>query len=435
MDGKNVFGIALSSLETLGEGKRLREVPKEFHISLEARKKYGFKEELFSICGNVVFANFRAAQDFAQAVNARRDTARHPEKAVKAGQINAMGLIDEILHYVVTLYRERYGSGAFREALEAIKLRIGEEKLRSTLLFFAEEFPPRAVYQGGLTAAAYLDGETEGTPNAEILLEELLLLWLANDNPAFAPFGELFDDTDLRGGTSYLKVIAELKKFFADQPAFGPQDQTLVEMLKAPALASPYSLPGQLGLYPQVLGPHDRKLSGKAPQGHRGHQGGGEGPLGLRPGAYPGLGLHRSGVRGRRVRALQHGPGLDAPRSSSSRRVPSCGSTSFPGNTTGRSRPSTKFPTPSSTCWRPCGITGLWFIGIWERVQGLPKDQGALRESRGRGFGLFALRLRGRPGARRLAGLGQPAPEGLGPGGSASRATWSPTTRGWTRNG
>jgi hypothetical protein len=28
-----------------------------------------------------------------------------PDRATKAGEINAMGLIDEILHYVVGLYR------------------------------------------------------------------------------------------------------------------------------------------------------------------------------------------------------------------------------------------------------------------------------------------------------------------------------------------
>ena len=39
------------------------------------------------------------------------------------------------------------------------------------------------------------DVETE----REVVLEEILLLWLANRNPAFEPFRELFDDDeDLR---------------------------------------------------------------------------------------------------------------------------------------------------------------------------------------------------------------------------------------------
>ena len=32
----------------------------EFHISKDVRKKYDFDDELFSISGNIVFADFRA---------------------------------------------------------------------------------------------------------------------------------------------------------------------------------------------------------------------------------------------------------------------------------------------------------------------------------------------------------------------------------------
>jgi len=73
----------------------------EFHISRQARDRYQFDQGLFSLNGNVIFADFYAARLFAQKMNQSRDLIRFPEQAVKAGQINAMGLIDEILHYVV----------------------------------------------------------------------------------------------------------------------------------------------------------------------------------------------------------------------------------------------------------------------------------------------------------------------------------------------
>jgi hypothetical protein len=40
-------------------------------------------------------------------MNRVRDAAAHPERAVRASDIDAMGLIDEILHYMVGLYRRR----------------------------------------------------------------------------------------------------------------------------------------------------------------------------------------------------------------------------------------------------------------------------------------------------------------------------------------
>ena len=94
-------------------------------------------------------------------------------------------------------------------------------------------------------AAQWLATETAGTSNRVIALEELLLLWLANTNPAFAPFEELFDDGPLLQ-TSYDGVIAGLAAYFATQPPLDGTGLTLIEALRAPALEVPDSLAGQL---------------------------------------------------------------------------------------------------------------------------------------------------------------------------------------------
>ena len=75
----------------------------EFHVSREARDRYGFGEALFSLTGNVVLADFRATRELVRRMNAARDVARNPALAVQPGQLNAMGLIDEILHHVSAL--------------------------------------------------------------------------------------------------------------------------------------------------------------------------------------------------------------------------------------------------------------------------------------------------------------------------------------------
>ncbi len=77
----------------------------EFHISRKTRDLYQFDESLFSLSGNVIFINFHGARLFAQRMNEKKDLINFPDQGIKAGQINAMGLIDEILHYVVGLYR------------------------------------------------------------------------------------------------------------------------------------------------------------------------------------------------------------------------------------------------------------------------------------------------------------------------------------------
>ena len=218
----------------------------EFHISAKARDRYQFSETLFSLSGNVIFANFHAARVFAQKMNEQRDLVRFPEQTVRAGQINAMGLIDEILHFVVGLYREQKNPQVMAQALAWLEARLGQDALDEALRRFTEEFPPVAVYRGEANPNAYLEGTTDGVPNRQIALEEMLMLWLANVNPAFGPFLELFDDAALERETEYGEIIAGLQEFFDTQPVFGPEGQNLVDMLRSPAVAVPHSLPGQL---------------------------------------------------------------------------------------------------------------------------------------------------------------------------------------------
>jgi glycosidase len=218
----------------------------EFHISRTARDRYQFDESLFSLHGNVIFANFHAARAFAQKINQKRDLARFPEQAIKAGQLNALGLIDEILHFVAGEYRRQKNPQAMAQALAWLDERIGREAVDAALRRFADEFPALAVYRRQVAVDAYLAGETGGVPNRQIVLEEMLMLWLANVNPATAPFMELFDDAALEKETAYLRVMAGLREFFTAQPAFGPDNQNLIDMLRSPAIAVPHSLSGQL---------------------------------------------------------------------------------------------------------------------------------------------------------------------------------------------
>jgi len=218
----------------------------EFHISRQARDVYQFDEALFSLSGDVILADFHAARVFAQKMNDRRDLVRFPEQAVKAGQINAMGLIDEILHYVAGLYREQVNPQATAQALAWLQERLGREAVAGALRQFVDEFPPLAVYRREVDAEAYLEGDTAGVPSLQVVLEEMLMLWLANVNPAFSPFMELFDDAALEKETAYRQIIAGLDEFFQTQPPFGPTQEPLVDMLRSPAIAVPHSLSGQL---------------------------------------------------------------------------------------------------------------------------------------------------------------------------------------------
>ena len=242
----------------------LKKPSMEFHVSRSARDFYRFDQMLFSLTGNVIFADFHAARLFAQKMNEGRDLILYPERAVKAGDINAMGLIDEILHYIVTLYREQKNPRVMGQAMEWVTRSVGREEIDALLVRFVDQFPPVSVYKNEISPGDYLKGETAGVSNRELALEELIMLWLANANQAFSPFLELFDDETLEKRTPYTQVVSSLKEFFHTQPPFGPHRESLLDMLCRPAMEAPHSLSAQLDYirsnWSQLLGEYLYRL-------------------------------------------------------------------------------------------------------------------------------------------------------------------------------
>jgi len=223
-----------------------RKATMEFHIRKEVREEYSLEGSLFSLTGNVVLADMRQVRAFTQKLNSNIDPVKNPQRIMKAAQLNAMGLIDEILHYLLATYREQVQPDVFRMALKRLETNLGTEKTSDLLHNFCGTFPPRDVYGGKTDISGYLGGTDGGESCSCLSLEELLLLALANLNPAFRPFLFLFDDSDLARETVYPNAIDELKALFSELPPFGPEGLNLWDLLRAPALAHPDSLTAQL---------------------------------------------------------------------------------------------------------------------------------------------------------------------------------------------
>jgi hypothetical protein len=227
----------------------------EFHISRSIRERLDLNEVLFSFTGNVVFANVAAARKLAQDLNELREaepgvageTAQQKIAAqVNAGALFAMGMIDELSHALVARYRREQDPAVMSAAVKWLGTAVTPAESERLLLRFVEQFPTVDVYRGEVSAKEWLKGETEGRPNREVAFEEMLLLWIANSNPAFVPFKKLFDDLLLKQETVYKGATKGLPEFFATRPKMASGLGTLIEALRAPMLASPDSLTGQL---------------------------------------------------------------------------------------------------------------------------------------------------------------------------------------------
>ena len=230
----------------------------EFHIGRSARERYQFAETLFSYTGNVVLADMPACRELTHRMNQVREADKYPDRAVHAGALYAMGLIDEASHVLMARYRQQFDPQVMTSALDWFTSLVGAEAVNKLLLHFVEHFPGSTVIRGDHTPEQWLAGSSGGYPNKAAALEELMLLWTANRNEAFNPFAELFDEKQLEDKTAYKQVTARLGEYFATRPllpAGGGKGMNLLEMLRAPALRAPGSLSAQLAVIRMLWGP------------------------------------------------------------------------------------------------------------------------------------------------------------------------------------
>ncbi|HSN95160.1 MAG TPA: alpha-amylase family glycosyl hydrolase [Anaerolineaceae bacterium] len=231
----------------------------EFHLSRPARNTYDFKSLNFSSTGKVLFANHQATRQFADEVNKKLSAKRGEKKFVQAGQVNALATIQAIFQHVLHEYYAENGPTVRADLYKVLTDKLGKGSLDDAIQYFVDEFPPQAVYQNETDLKSYLNASTSGVPNREIALEEMITAWLNNKNPAASSLKDFFDDESLKKRSAYDQVQGGIQNFFSQMPVFGPDNQDLISMLRAPAIAVPDSLKGQL----EYMREHWGKLLGE----------------------------------------------------------------------------------------------------------------------------------------------------------------------------
>ena len=217
-----------------------------FHVAKWARELYEIEDYLFKLEGNLILTNLFQARIFLKQLHDKKHIVFYDEEKVTAGNLFALGLISEILHVVVAKYKQEINPQTFADLQAFNASYFNPNSIDQTMQTFIKQFPPLEVYRKTTTASDYLKGATKDTLNTHILAEELLMLWLNNQNPAFAPFAFLFEDQELAKTSIYKELIQHSQEFFKDQPTYGPQNLTLFELLQLPAKANPDSIQAQL---------------------------------------------------------------------------------------------------------------------------------------------------------------------------------------------
>ncbi len=169
-------------------------------------------------------ADVAVARRVTAAVNATRSAG---EPSAQAGELAALDLLHEVFQLLVAKAGELEPAASMPAAAGAVEETLGEPALDGLLDALADEFP-----------------DVAGRPSPG-RLEELLLLRIANENPAARPLRDLVDDSPLPDAERN-EAMASLEAYHGRLAPIGPDGETLIELLRAPARAHPTSLAGQL---------------------------------------------------------------------------------------------------------------------------------------------------------------------------------------------
>ena len=214
----------------------------ELRIFHGFRKKHQLDDSLFATDGRLFFSNFIAVRSLAYMINAERS----PELHVYPGELFAAGLLHEIYHVLLRSYEKQLKKDVFTDAAAFLTRQNGSAAFKSMMQTFTEAFPPTEVFKGKLQAAEHLEKQTGGISNTAIGLEELLMLFLANENPANKKLTDLFDESQLGSEELFDAVKNGLESFFQDLPPFGPENTDIISLFRAPFKHAPDNYHEQL---------------------------------------------------------------------------------------------------------------------------------------------------------------------------------------------
>ena len=196
---------------------------RELRVGRSSRKRYDLDGRHLGADGQLLVDEVAVARRLAARLNER---AAGGAPSAHAGEIVALGLLHEVGHAIIDNYEQEVAPNVFGDALAELDTQLGRRSVDDVLDRFSAEFGPE--------------------PGRPDLLESLLLLDVAAENPASQPLHPLVDPGPVAAAKAYAALTRGIEGLFRLEGDAEAGGETLVDLLRAPARHSPTSLAGQL---------------------------------------------------------------------------------------------------------------------------------------------------------------------------------------------
>ena len=188
----------------------------------------------------------RAMAETAAQLNANRPDDVVAAAPAKTGELLALHLLSRVFRHIVNHYCTQENPAVLTRAQAALDQAHLADALPKTINTFLNLYPPSPILENRLTLEAFLQESTGPLTRQEECLRELILLRVAMANPAAINYRVLYDDAPLRQAVPYQGITDAFERFLATEEPLAETGMSLLDTLKAPFLAAPDSLLGQL---------------------------------------------------------------------------------------------------------------------------------------------------------------------------------------------
>ena len=181
--------------------------------------------------------------------NARMFSAKFqdPPSPFSASEISAIGLIGKVYLNIIETYLQDYSPLFFYDLDEMLASQLSSTVCNEVITIFLNSFPTLSVYQNQAVITNYSFSSESIEPMRHALYKSMLLVLLADANPAIREGDGVFTTSELRSSPLYESFLSIVEDAFSNHPEHGAAGTSLLDLLRAPSTAHPHSILGQLG--------------------------------------------------------------------------------------------------------------------------------------------------------------------------------------------
>lgn len=169
-----------------------------------------------------------------------------PHLALAPAEFTAIGLINEIFHYLTNYYVEDLDDQVFKTIAKQYQKKNSKEQSQQTIEKFVSHFYPLNFLNESAQPQKDIK-EISNDPDLILtFLAETIYVDLFNENPAATRYRIVYDNQELQEDQSYQKLKKTMQEQFEKSAGIGRDKKNFLQFLQEPQQADPISVYGQL---------------------------------------------------------------------------------------------------------------------------------------------------------------------------------------------